>query len=131
MRKAYKYVWESGSRSVTRAYEYEEGTQPLSLWEDGREWLLGDFSLENEFTGCAGTFAGHSPGCWPMESEAMGVAPEQAREAHQEAVAHGVPTEINPRTGNPILRDKDHARRYQRALGFHNRDASYGDATPD
>ncbi len=68
-----------------------------------------------------------TPSNWPMESSAVGVNPEEVGAAHQESVNLGVPTEFNPATGDAILRDAHHRKRYCEALGFYDRNGGYGD----
>ena len=55
--------------------------------------------------------AEHGPargGCatWPMKSDAAGVHPTQAGEAHEHSVSIGVPTQFDPRTGQAIFTDR-------------------------
>jgi hypothetical protein len=71
-------------------------------------------------------------GCasWPMLSEAAGVMPEQAAEAHAESVRLGVETEFT-RDGRAVFRDATHRRKYLRAIGMYDRNAGYGDPVPD
>ena len=71
------------------------------------------------------------PNCmnWPMESDALGVAPEQAKEYAEYLRERGVPTEINSE-GNPILTSREHRRRVCEATGAYDRNAGYGDRAP-
>lgn len=76
--------------------------------------------------------AEHGPargGCatWPMKSDAAGVHPSQAGEAHEHSVSIGVPTQFDPRTGQAIFTDRSHRKRYLAARGFIDRNAGYGD----
>jgi len=76
--------------------------------------------------------AEHGPahgGCatWPMRSDAAGVHPSQAGEAHSHSVSIGVPTQFDSRTGQAIFTDRSHRKRYLAARGFIDRNAGYGD----
>ncbi len=64
---------------------------------------------------------------WPIESDAAGVHPDQVPEAIAHAASKGVPTEFNPRTGNPIFRSRKHRNEFLKAHGMRDRDAGYGD----
>ena len=74
---------------------------------------------------------GHKCGNWPMESDAMGVAASQAVEATEHAASIGIPTEFNKETGSAKFTSAHHRKRYCKAMGFHDRNGSYGDPTPD
>ena len=69
------------------------------------------------------------PGNWPMESDAAGVHPDQAKELSEYATAQGVPTEINPKTGNPVLTSQSHHKAFCEATGMYERNTYFG-ATP-
>lgn len=60
---------------------------------------------------------------WPIESMAAAVHPDQITEARQRDRAMGVPTDYTP-TGEPILRNPTHRRRYLKSRGFFDK-ASY------
>jgi hypothetical protein len=64
------------------------------------------------------------------ESESLAVHPKQVKEAAADALKKGVPTDFNPKTGAPIFRSRAHAKAYQQAYGYFNKDAGYGDAQP-
>ncbi len=68
----------------------------------------------------------HTPGCWPILSEAMGVAPNQVAEAVEYAKANGVPTDYTA-DGRAILRDRAHRKRFLRMSGYHDRSGGYSD----
>jgi hypothetical protein len=73
-------------------------------------------------------FSGDSLIGWkPIESDALGVHPSQINEAREDAIKKGVPTDFTP-TGEPILRTREHRKKYMQAYGFYDRDAGYGDA---
>lgn len=73
--------------------------------------------------------SGNRPWSRPLKSVALAVQPGQVAEAAADAAARGVPTDFTPE-GEPILRDRDHKKRYLRAYGMYDRDAGYGDAAP-
>lgn len=64
---------------------------------------------------------------WPLESDAAGVHPDQVNEAMVHAVSQGVPTEFNPKTGNPIFRSRRHRNDFLKAHGLRDNNAGYGD----
>jgi hypothetical protein len=66
-------------------------------------------------------------GGWPMMSDAMAVHPSLIAEAERDAAAKGVPTEFT-KDGRPILRDREHRKRFMMSQGFFDRSAGYGDA---
>ena len=64
--------------------------------------------------------------CWPMESDAMGVHPAQAKEYSDYLREKGVPTEVNTE-GNPILTSRHHRKLVCAATDTYDRNAGYGD----
>ena len=64
---------------------------------------------------------------WPLASDAAGVHPGQAKEAYEESVKRGVPTQFDLKTGCAIFEDRAHRKNYCRAFGYHDRDGGYGD----
>ena len=66
------------------------------------------------------------PSCWPMESDAMGVHPAQAKEYAEYLRGKGVPTEINA-DGNPVLTSRHHRKRVCAVTDTYDRNAGYGD----
>ena len=100
--------------------------------------MLAEFSPTAVCPECGGTMginpaAQHcktpTPGGWPLESDAAGVHPDQAREYSDYLRAQGVPTEVLP-NGNPVFTSQRHRARVCRAVGLYDRNASYGDAAP-
>ena len=67
---------------------------------------------------------------WPMESDACGVHPDQARDYAKYLREQGVPTEVNPVTGNPVFTGRDHRKRVCAVTGMYDRNAGYGDQSP-
>lgn len=68
-----------------------------------------------------------NPGNYPYESDSLGVHPSQVKEAYAASLKAGVKTEYNPRTGNPILRDKHHRRALALSLDMGDRNAGWSD----
>jgi len=66
---------------------------------------------------------------WPMESDACGVHPDQARDYAKHLREQGVPTEVLP-NGNPIFTSREHRKRACAATGMYDRNAGYGDQSP-
>ena len=64
--------------------------------------------------------------CWPMESDAMGVHPAQAKEYSDYLKEKGVPTEINS-DGNPVLTSRHHRKLVCAATDTYDRNAGFGD----
>jgi hypothetical protein len=56
----------------------------------------------------------------PLHSEALAVHPRQIKEATEDAVRKGVPTEFDPE-GRPIFTSSRHFRRYAKRYGFFHR----------
>jgi hypothetical protein len=66
---------------------------------------------------------------WPMESDAAGVHPDQAKEYSDYLREKGVPTEILE-NGNPVFTSQHHRKRFCQATQMYDRNAGYGDASP-
>ena len=66
---------------------------------------------------------------WPRLSDSLGVHPKQKKEAEEQSIMLGVPTEFDAKDGRAILRDTAHQRDLQKALGYHNNDGGYGEVT--
>lgn len=65
---------------------------------------------------------------WPRLSDSMAVHPDQIGEAQEMMREKGVPTEY-AKDGRMIVRNNAHQRDVQKALGYINRDAGYGEVT--
>ena len=63
---------------------------------------------------------------WPIHSEAMGVAPSQAKELADYLATQGVPTEVD-RSGCPVLTSPRHRKAVAEARGFFDRNGGYSD----
>lgn len=68
---------------------------------------------------------------WPQHSCAMGVGVGQVQSAERKAAEAGVPTKFDPGTGDAIFTSRKHRRDFCKVNGFFDRDAGYGDPTPD
>lgn len=90
---------------------------------------LNDFYAAQSSTVPPGTVDGNRPWSRPLKSVALAVHVDQIPEAMALAAQAGVPTEFTS-DGRPILRDRNHKKRYCRAVGVYDRDAGYGDAAP-
>jgi len=66
---------------------------------------------------------------WPMESDACGVHPDQAKEYAKYLREKGVPTEVLP-NGNPVFTGRDHRKKVCAVTGMYDRNAGYGDQSP-
>lgn len=76
----------------------------------------------------AGTFGSHTGG-WPMMSDALAVHPSLRADAEKDAAAKGCPTDFAA-DGRPILRDKEHRKRFLQTYGYYDRNAGYSDPAP-
>jgi hypothetical protein len=70
-----------------------------------------------------------TPSNWPMESDAAGVHPAQAKEYSDYLRDKGVPTEVRP-NGNPVFTSQHHRAEVCKATGMYDRNAGYGDRAP-
>lgn len=68
------------------------------------------------------------PSTWsnPLLSDALAVHPSQVKEAYEDSVKKGVPTEFLA-DGRAVLRSREHRRKYLKAYGFYDKDGGYGD----
>lgn len=62
----------------------------------------------------------------PIHSDALGVHPSQVNAFRQAAARAGVPTDFDSKA-RPILRSREHRRRYLRHRGVIDGDGGYGD----
>ena len=67
---------------------------------------------------------------WPKKSYALAVNPGDQKEAYEASVKMGVPTHFDEKTGEGIFRSQGHYNKYQKAFGYFDRDAGYGNVTP-
>ena len=68
-------------------------------------------------------------GAWPQYSDAVGVHSCQRKEAYEQSVALGVPTQFDVQ-GRAVFESRGHRKKYLRKAGFYDRDAGYGDPGP-
>jgi hypothetical protein len=64
-------------------------------------------------------------GAWPQHSYALGVQPNQVKEARDHSLKIGVPTEFD-KAGDPILTSPEHYKRYAEGCGFYTRNGFGG-----
>jgi hypothetical protein len=62
---------------------------------------------------------------YPIKSVALAVAKGQVKQAQEDSVKRGVPTEFT-KGGRPILRDAAHRKAYLRAYGYHDNNSFTG-----
>ena len=67
---------------------------------------------------------------YPYPSTALGVHPEEVKHRMKFDSDMGVPTVYNSE-GDPIMLNATHRRKFCRAHGVHDRNASYSDPVPD
>lgn len=68
----------------------------------------------------------HTPGTWPMLSDAAGVAPHQIEEVTKESVRAGIPTNFTE-DGRAIFTSREHRKRYCEHIGLYDRNGGYSD----
>ncbi|MDO8303434.1 MAG: hypothetical protein Q7T18_09350 [Sedimentisphaerales bacterium] len=68
----------------------------------------------------------HTPGNWPMCSDAAGVAAHQVGEAVAHSRQIGIPTDFTE-DGRAIFTSPGHRKRYCEAIGLYDRNGGYGD----
>jgi hypothetical protein len=92
---------------------------------DGREVTKAEFDLAfpDKPLGAPG---GHSPGAWPLASDALAVHPRQIPEAMERDRKRGIASEYLP-DGRMVLRDRGQRRDVLRSLQFHDNQGGYGD----
>jgi hypothetical protein len=97
-----------GDKEVT-AQEFTGSfvTKPLDVAED---------AVEHHTAGFTG---------YPIQSLALAVSSKQVKEAQEDSVKKGVPTQFT-KSGRPILRDAAHRKAYLRAYGYHDRNSFTG-----
>lgn len=114
----YCYSTESGERCEK---VFRMGAAPKEIREGGKVFLR-DVAAEHR-----GSV--HTPGNWPLLSDAFAVSPSEVAEASKDAHLKGVPTDFAP-DGRAIFRDAAHRRAYCRAYHAFDRNAGYSDPTP-
>lgn len=119
---AYCYTTKDGTQTVERHFPMGKAQRSVRLASGKRAYR--DYRAE-QAGGSTVTEKGY-----PMESDAMGVFPRQIKAAGEAALKAGVPTQFT-KDGAAILTSKQHRRRFARSIGFHDRNAGYGDPTPD
>ena len=115
----YVYVHPKTTETIERAFPMGEAPPSIEL-DDGTECKR---SIPAEMAGSRG----HTPSCWPMESNALAVHKSQCKEYAEFAAKHGVPTEFNPANGKPKFVSKKHRKAYAELVGATDLDGGYGD----
>jgi hypothetical protein len=99
--------------------EFPMGEQPDDvLLEDGR-LVTRSFQAE-------GRSISTVPSNYPRESDAMGVAPSQVKEAYEASVAAGCPTQFT-RDGSAVITDAKHETALARSLDLNQRNGGWND----
>jgi hypothetical protein len=70
---------------------------------------------------------GHSPGAWPMLSDALAVHPSQIAEVMERNHRHGLYIEYNAEDGRPILMDRGQRRDLLKVEHLKDNEGGYGD----
>jgi hypothetical protein len=68
----------------------------------------------------------HRCGCWPMYSDAAGVAEHQVPEAMAHSRRIGIPTDFT-QDGRAIFTSREHRKKYCEAIGLYDRNGGYSD----
>jgi len=106
----------------------KEVIKPASRYKEPELCDVCSFVMNRDFRAEHG---GHTdtPGNWPLLSDACGVAHDQVKEAHEESVKAGVPTDFTE-DGRAILTSPLHRKKYCEAMGMYDRNAGYSDPMP-
>ena len=70
---------------------------------------------------------GQSTAGWPMESDAMGVNPDQIAQATAADAKHGIHVEYNKATGAAKYENAAHRKQHCESLGMVDRNGGYSD----
>jgi hypothetical protein len=103
---------------VTLDVFFHFGKEPKSITREGKKFKR---DLAAEWRGQPS-----QAGEWPILSDAVGVHPDQVKEAEAHARKHGVPTDFTP-DGRAVLRDKAHRKAYCELIEHYDRNGGYGD----
>jgi len=112
------YCYTNEEEGDTIEVLFTAGTAPQRICRNGHQYLR-DLQAE------------HRPqrsiaGNWPMESCAMGVNPNQRREAEKDSVDRGVPTQFT-RGGAAVFTSPKHRKQYCESLGYFDRNGGFSD----
>lgn len=113
----YCYTNEEGTSMIERVFSMRDEI-PREIVHEGITFRR-DLQAEH-----GSTF--HRPGLWPMVSPNLGWPTNAMRAAREKLEKAGCPTEFTA-TNDPILRDRNHRRRYMETFGLYDRDAGYSD----
>jgi len=112
------YCYTNGDRTIEE--HYPMGEAPRKIRRGGRTYHR-DFRAEQVGT--------RPPGNWPMESDALGVNPEQIAEAEAHSREIGIPTRFT-KEGCAVFESPQHRKRYAEALGYFDRNGGFSDPQP-
>jgi len=73
-----------------------------------------------------GTLHFHTPGAWPILSDAAGCHPKQVKDAMRVAAERGVPTEYT-REGQAVFTSQAHRKAFLKAHKMRDNNGCYGD----
>jgi hypothetical protein len=110
----YCYTTKDG-QTVERFFPMGQAPEKIRV---GRRVARRDFAAEGK--------GGFLPANWPMCSDAAGINPDQAVEAHAHSVKIGIPTEFNSE-GQAVFTSPHHRKRYCEAIGLYDRNGGYND----
>ena len=116
----YEYKSECGKR---RADFHPMGKAPWSLTDENGVEFHRDLVAEH----CGHK---HTPGNWPMHSQALGCTPDQIPAMTKAYAEAGVKVEFDS-LGRLKLESRGHRNRVLELNGAHDRSAGYGDRAPN
>lgn len=122
------YMYTSQAAGLTVERFYPVGKAPKKIRVETQPGVLRVF-----YRDIAAEHSGAKAGpltCWPKLSTALGVNPDEIKDARQYAAERGVMVDFHPGDGRAIIRDRKHFKECCRAFGRFNKDAGYGDAAP-
>jgi hypothetical protein len=105
---------------------YHRSGEP-SYFVDGKAVTQEEFDLAFPPKEIGEPLPSQHPGCWPMQSDALAVHPNQIQEVMERNKRHGVHVEYNPQDGRAILADRGQRRDLKRVEGCHDNNGGYGD----
>ncbi len=115
----YCYTTKDG---VTIRRNFPMGKAPKQVRVEGRR-ARRDFRAE-------GRSISTVPSNYPRESDSMGVAPSQVKEAYEASVEAGCPTQFTSE-GSAIITSAQHDKALARSLAMHQNNAGWNDPVPN
>lgn len=113
----YCFTTIKSKKTVERVYRISK--VPWRIKVDG-EWAARDIAAEH--AGFKDT-----PGAYPYFSDAMGVNPDQIKDAVEADRRAGFTTEYHPETGALKVTDRVFRKRFAESQGLYDRNGGYGD----